>query len=83
MKKECFKAAKMGADLVRVELSSLDEIKNNPLVWNIICEGGLKNFINTYKGHDDNISLEVARSWENGRYKVNRMEVVFSLDSIA
>lgn len=73
----------MGGDLVRVEPSSLDEVKSNPLVWNIICKGGLENFINACIGHDDRIYLEVVRSWEKDRCKVNGREVVFNPKSIA
>lgn len=68
---------------MRVEPSSLDKVKRNPLVWNIICEGGLEKFINACKGHNDVIFLEVANSWENGKYFVNDREVVFSLKTIA
>lgn len=55
----------MGGELVRVEPSSPDEVKNNPLIWNIICEGGIKDFINAFRGHDDEIYLNVATTWVN------------------
>lgn len=67
----------MGGDLVRVELSSPKEVKSNHMVWKIIYEGGMDNIINALKGHDEGISLEVARSWEDGRCRVNGMEVIF------
>lgn len=59
------RVVEMGGDLVMVEPSSPYEVKCNSLIWNIINEGGLKGFINSCRGNNNEISLEVAMTWDN------------------
>lgn len=53
MTKEALLVDKMGGDRVRYEPENLDDFKNDPLIWNLCVEGGIVDFLDYLKGHDE------------------------------
>jgi len=73
----------MGDDIVKLDPNSLKETMRNSKVWRILCQGGLDKFTCIYKGHDEQISMEVANSWYEGRCNVNSLEFMINPHTIS
>ncbi|GLJ21106.1 hypothetical protein SUGI_0385810 [Cryptomeria japonica] len=78
MTKEALLAKDMGGDKVRYELDKPDDLKNDPLVWNFCVEGGVANFLDCLKGHDEQLSVAFASSWSRSDYESIFCKHVFS-----
>lgn len=62
MTKEDLFVEDMGGDKVRYELDNLNNFKNDPLVWNFCVEGGVVDFLDCLKGHDEHLLAAFASS---------------------
>lgn len=56
----------MGVELVKTKSKNTTLVRKNERVWKIMCEGGLKDFMEAYNGFDLSLSLEVVILWKNG-----------------
>ena len=48
------KIAKMGGDLMRIELAMINDNMRKPLVWYLLKEHGFSPFMEALNGHDEN-----------------------------
>jgi len=44
-----------------------EELRRDPEVWRIICNGGIDDFVDALNGYNCIWSNHVANSWDNGR----------------
>lgn len=70
-------------ELVKTKPLNTFIVRKDERMWEILCDGGLKDFIEACNSFDLSLSLEVAKSWNQGRCKVNLVAFEFNCETIA
>lgn len=52
----------MGGERMRLELDKPNDFKNDLVVWHYCTEGGVAEYLENLRGHDEQLSIQFATS---------------------